>query len=83
MATYVLVHGAGSDAWYWHLVAPKLQALGHDALAVDLPCEDDGAGLGEYTQTVVDAIGPRRDLVLVAQSLAPPRSSTSARRCRC
>jgi len=25
MATYVLIHGAGSDSWYWHLVAPELQ----------------------------------------------------------
>ena len=23
MATYVLIHGAGSDSWYWHLVAPR------------------------------------------------------------
>ena len=24
MATYVLIHGAGSDSWYWHLVVPEL-----------------------------------------------------------
>lgn len=70
MTTYVLIHGAGSDSWYWHLVAPRLQALGHDVVAVDLPCEDDSAGLEEYAQAVVDAVGDRPDLVLVAQSLA-------------
>lgn len=69
MATYVLIHGAGSDSWYWHLVVPKLQARGHDVVAVDLPCDDDTAGLNEYAQTVVDAVGDRRDLILVAQSL--------------
>jgi pimeloyl-ACP methyl ester carboxylesterase len=69
MATYVLIHGAGSDSWYWHLVAPRLRLLGHDVVAVDLPCDDDSAGLEEYAQTVVDAIGDRRDLILVAQSL--------------
>jgi pimeloyl-ACP methyl ester carboxylesterase len=69
MATYVLIHGAGSDSWYWHLVAPRLRALGHDVVAVDLPCDDDAAGLPEYTDTVVEAIGDRRDLILVAQSL--------------
>jgi pimeloyl-ACP methyl ester carboxylesterase len=69
MATYVLIHGAGSDSWYWHLVAPQLRSLGHDVVAVDLPCDDDAAGLQEYTQTVVDAVGDRRDLILVAQSL--------------
>jgi len=70
VATYVLLHGAGSDSWYWHLVSPRLQALGHDVVSVDLPCDDDGAGLQEYADTVVDAIGDRGDLIVVAQSLA-------------
>ena len=70
MATYVLIHGAGSDAWYWHRVVPLFHEGGHDVVAVDLPCDDDSAGLAEYTDTVVGAIGDRRDLILVAQSLA-------------
>ena len=70
MAVYVLLHGAGSDSWYWHLMAPELRARGHDVVAPDLPCDDDSAGLAEYTDVVVDAIGERRDLVLVAQSMA-------------
>ena len=69
MATYVLIHGAASDAWYWHLVVPRLAALGHDVVAVDLPCDDDNAGLDDYVQAVIDAIGEREDLILVAQSL--------------
>jgi pimeloyl-ACP methyl ester carboxylesterase len=69
MATYVLIHGAGSDSWYWHLVVPELAARGHDVVTMDLPCDDDSAGLEEYTDTVVDAIGDRSDLVLVAQSM--------------
>lgn len=70
VATYVLIHGAGSDSWYWHLVVPRLRARGHDVVAVDLPCDDDAAGLQEYAQAVVDAVGDRRDVILVAQSLA-------------
>jgi pimeloyl-ACP methyl ester carboxylesterase len=70
MATYVLIHGAGSTSWYWHLVVPELEARGHDVVAVDLPADDDAAGLHEYTDVVVDAIGDRRDLILVAQSMA-------------
>lgn len=70
MSTYVLIHGAGSDAWYWHLVVPQLKARGHDVVTMDLPCEDGAAGLAEYTDSVVDAIGERTDLVLVAQSMA-------------
>ena len=70
MAVYVLLHGAGSDSRYWHLVAPELRARGHDVVAPDLPCDDDSAGFAEYADAVVDAIGDRRDLVLVAQSMA-------------
>jgi len=70
MATFVLIHGAGSDAWYWHLVVPELEARGHEVVTPELPCDDDAAGLAEYTSTVVDAIGDRTGIVLVAQSLA-------------
>ena len=69
MVTFVLIHGAASDSWYWHRVAPELRSRGHDVVLMDLPCDDDSAGLQEYADTVVDAIGDRTDLVLVAQSL--------------
>lgn len=69
MATFVIVHGAGGSAWEWHLVVDRLRRRGHDALAVDLPCEDEAAGLMEYADTVVAAIGSRSDVVLVAHSL--------------
>ena len=36
MATYVLIHGAGGDSWYWHLVAPQLTATGHEVVAQSL-----------------------------------------------
>jgi pimeloyl-ACP methyl ester carboxylesterase len=68
MATYVLIHGAGDVAWYWHLLDSELRQRGHDVVAMDLPCDDDSAGLSEYADTVVDAIGGRTDLVVVAQS---------------
>jgi pimeloyl-ACP methyl ester carboxylesterase len=69
MATYVLIHGASSDSWYWHLVIPSLQERGHDVVAPDLPSDDDAAGLKEYADTVIDAIGDRRNLIVVAQSM--------------
>jgi pimeloyl-ACP methyl ester carboxylesterase len=69
VATYVLIHGGGDVAWYWHLVEPELRKQGHDVVAPDLPCEDDSAGWSEYADTVVDAIGERNDLVVAAQSL--------------
>lgn len=69
MATYVLIHGGGDVGWYWHLVEDELRSRGHDVVAPDLPCDDDSAGLPEYGDAVVDAIGDRTDLVVVAQSL--------------
>ena len=70
MATFVLLPGAGSDSWYWHLVVPDLEAAGHDVVEVDLPVTDETAGFAEYADVVVDAVGDRRDVVLVAQSMA-------------
>ena len=64
---YVLLPGAGGDSWYWHLVAPR---LGHAVLTPDLPAGDDDAGLEAYASAVVDAVGDRSGLVVVAQSLA-------------
>ena len=68
MATYVLIHGAGDVGWYWHLVGADLRERGHDVVAPNLPCEDDSAGLPEYADAVVEAIGNRTDLIVVAQS---------------
>lgn len=69
MSTYVLIPGAGSDAWFWHLVTPLLRDRGHDVVTMDLPCQDEEAGLAEYTDVVIDAIGERSDLIVVGQSL--------------
>lgn len=67
--TYVLLPGAGGDAWYWHLVAERLRERGHEAIAVDLPADDDRAGLTDYAAIAEEAIGDRRGVVLVAQSM--------------
>ena len=69
MATYVLIHGGGDVASSWDLVAAELRGRGHDVVAVDLPSEDESAGWSEYADTVVEAIGDRSDLVVVAHSL--------------
>lgn len=69
MATYILIPGAGGEAWYWHRLCAELRRRGHEAVAVDLPAADDAAGLPAYTDAVVAAIGDRTGLVLVAQSM--------------
>jgi pimeloyl-ACP methyl ester carboxylesterase len=34
---FVLVHGGFHGAWCWSRTVPELQALGHDAVAIDVP----------------------------------------------
>ena len=69
MATFAVIHGAGDVGSSWDLVAAELSDRGHEVVAPDLPCDDDSAGLAEYTQTVVDALGDSDDVVVVAHSL--------------
>ena len=69
MSLFVLIPGAGGAAWYWHRVVPELRARGHEAVAVDLPGADESAGLPEYADAVVAAIGAHRDVVVVTQSM--------------
>jgi pimeloyl-ACP methyl ester carboxylesterase len=69
MSTFVCLHGAGGHAAYWDLVRAELTRRGHDSIAVDLPCDEE-VGLTAYRDAVIDAIGDRDDVVIVAQSLA-------------
>jgi pimeloyl-ACP methyl ester carboxylesterase len=70
-ARFILLPGAGGDSWYWHLLAPRLEALGHEAVSVQLPAADERAGLPEYADAVLEAVGTADagNLILVAQSL--------------
>ena len=70
VATFVLIHGGGCGPWHWHLLEPELRGRGHDVVVVDLPCEDETAGLAEYADAIVDAVAGRSGLVLVAHSFA-------------
>jgi hypothetical protein len=57
-------------AWYWHRVVPLLERANHEAIAVDLPGDDERAGLDTY------AVSSR------SRSGALPRRSC-ARACPC
>lgn len=69
MATFALIHGGGSSAWDWHLVGPLLEDAGHNVVAVDLPVEDESAGLNDYVNAVTTAIGSARNVIVVGHSL--------------
>ncbi|HVJ14725.1 MAG TPA: alpha/beta fold hydrolase [Polyangiaceae bacterium] len=68
-AHFVLVPGAGGMASYWYRVVPLLEQAGHRATAVDLPGDDERAGLSVYADRVIEAIGAGKEAILVAQSL--------------
>jgi pimeloyl-ACP methyl ester carboxylesterase len=67
--TFVLIPGAGGDAWYWHRVLPLLEGRGARAIAVDLPADDDTAGLAEYADVIAAAAAAEADVTIVAQSM--------------
>ena len=56
-------------AWYWHRAARLLEQAQRKAIAVDLPGDDENAGLCDYADLVVREIGQKTNVILVAQSL--------------
>ena len=70
MSTFLLLPGAGGDSWYWHRVAPLLRENGHEAIAPEMPTDDDDAGLDAYVATAVAAVDGNAPVVVVAQSMA-------------
>jgi pimeloyl-ACP methyl ester carboxylesterase len=75
MARFVLVHGAFHGAWCWDLIVPRLQALGHTAVAIDLPgsgADETPAGdvtLGSCADRVVATLETGEPAVLVGHSM--------------
>jgi pimeloyl-ACP methyl ester carboxylesterase len=70
VTTFVLVHGSWHGAWCWERLIPELEHHGHDAIAVDLPCDDIEAGCAAYAEVVIAQTARLGDdLVLVGHSL--------------
>jgi pimeloyl-ACP methyl ester carboxylesterase len=66
---FLLIPGAGGEAWVWSRVEPELSALGHAAVSVDLPVEDATAGIEEYCGRALSAMGGQTSPVVVGLSL--------------
>jgi pimeloyl-ACP methyl ester carboxylesterase len=67
--TFILVHGAFGSAAELTPIIPELEALGHCAIAVDLPCTDPAATLNDYARTVMEAMaGVAGPVVVVGHS---------------
>ena len=65
VTTFVLVHGGFGSPAELAPVIPELEALGHRAIAVDLPSTDPDATLDDYAQTVVEAMAGIEGRVVV------------------
>src|SRR3954469_14519859 len=80
MTTYVLIPGAGGDAWYWHRLGPELERASHTAIPVELPAGDKEAGWAEYADAVAAAADGRGPVTLVAPSMGGFTAPLLARR---
>jgi pimeloyl-ACP methyl ester carboxylesterase len=69
VTTFLLVPGAGGDAWFWQPVVRALERRGHHGIAVDLPGPDETAGLAAYADLIVAAGRDSGPVVMVAHSL--------------
>ena len=62
----MLVHGAWHGAWCFSELVRELEARGHAAAAVDLPCDEPGLTQHDYARL----IGSQPDAIVVGHSLA-------------
>jgi pimeloyl-ACP methyl ester carboxylesterase len=76
MSTYVLVHGAYHGGWCFEKIVPRLEAVGHTAIAVDLPGHGDNkvpmaeVTLAAYVDHVCSVIEAQNEpVILLGHSL--------------
>jgi pimeloyl-ACP methyl ester carboxylesterase len=66
MATFALLHGAWHDPSCWEPVRERLEALGHRAIAPELPLHDPAAGYEERVRPAIEALEEADGPVVVA-----------------
>jgi pimeloyl-ACP methyl ester carboxylesterase len=69
MAVFLLIPGAGGEPWFFHRVVASLGELGHEAIAVDLPADDESLDWPDYVDVALKALGSVENPVVVAQSM--------------
>src|ERR1700694_3798901 len=69
MPSYVLIPGAGADPRVYEATIAALRALGHAALAPELPLGDPDARPSDHADAVARALPEEGETVVVAQSL--------------
>ncbi len=76
MSRFILVHGSWHGAWCWEKVVPRLEAVGHSAVAIDLPghghdhSASESISLDGYAARVTEAVGASPEpAIVVAHSM--------------
>jgi pimeloyl-ACP methyl ester carboxylesterase len=69
MTSFGLIHGGGMGAWCWERVIPELERRGCTVAVVDLPVDDDAAGLDEYARFCAQAFVDLDEPIVVGHSL--------------
>jgi pimeloyl-ACP methyl ester carboxylesterase len=77
METFVLIHGAFCESWYWRKVIPLLEKAGHRVIALDLPghgknkkAAADEITLQTYTDYVAGVLDKQPEpVILVGHSM--------------
>jgi pimeloyl-ACP methyl ester carboxylesterase len=62
---FVFSHGGRHGAWSWKLVLEELEARGYEAVAIDLPVEEQDAGAARCAEVVAEAARPLAGAVTV------------------
>lgn len=85
MADFVLIHGGAGTAAGWSPVREHLFRLGHESIAMDLPCDEQDAGYEDYARSVVGVASGVESPLVVAHSaggfIAPPVAESLGARC--
>ena len=66
---FLLIPGAGGEAWVWSRVESELIARGHAAVSIDLPADDQSSGIEEYAERALSAVDVGTNPLVVGLSL--------------
>jgi pimeloyl-ACP methyl ester carboxylesterase len=66
---FLLIPGAGGEAWVWSRVESELIARGHAATSIDLPADDQSCGIEKYAERALAAVEDGSNPLVVGLSL--------------
>ena len=71
MQTFLFIHGAWHGAWCWDLVREQLTKQGYESVAIELPGDQPGRGIGDDAAIAFEALEQiSGQVIVVGHSLA-------------